>query len=637
MKKITIKKLVLDNFKCHKHLNLSPNGKSLSIYGDNAAGKSSIYDGLTWLLFGKDSHGNGEKNIDIKPLDADGKVADHQAITSVEAVLDVDGTEIALKRSLREVWTTKRGSLEATYDGNSTEYTVDGVPCKAFEYNRRVGEIVPEDVFRLLTSVSYFGSELDWRKRRKALFDLAHINADADIMGMEERYKPLADAMGNLTLEDLCKKLGAKKRGLSGIRTDTPARIEECQKTIASIGSHDYDDLRKLRNGIATELDAENTAHQALSIKAFEERAERINAVQRELTELEAANREHRAKEETLHSTAARDIHDAKAKLASLYRDRDWLVMEEQRAQRDISNADAAIASYRAEWVKVKAEAFAGGNCPTCGQPLPIEQLTAATERFEAKQRERLDKLVASAENHKNLKKAAEKRLEFNSKRLEEIKSQIAACEVPEDTAPAVTDLPGYLERRAEIMLRLKAAEQLPTVDNKEHEEIVAKLTKQISDLDADLSTEAVLHTMERRIDELRETERAATEELEEIEKLLWLAEDFIRYKTTYIEDNINGMFQLARFRLFREQANGGVEERCDVTYNGIPYMSLNSGARINVGVDIINALSRGYGYAVPLVIDNAESVTSLEFIPTQTIRLVVSENDKELRIVHEN
>ena len=65
MTEIKIKRLSLENFKCHKKLTLVFNGGNASIYGDNATGKTSIYDALTWLLFGKDSQGNGENNIEI--------------------------------------------------------------------------------------------------------------------------------------------------------------------------------------------------------------------------------------------------------------------------------------------------------------------------------------------------------------------------------------------------------------------------------------------------------------------------------------------------------------------------------------------------------------------------------------------
>jgi len=195
MKKMKINRLTLTNFKCHDMLNLVFDGRSTSIYGDNATGKTSIYDALTWLLFGKDSTGNGEKNIDIKPLDASGQVRDHQAITSVQAELDVDGEIITLERTYREIWSTKRGSSEAVYDGNTSDYYIDGVPHKKNAFDARIKELVPEDVFRLLTSVSYFASDMKWQDRRATLFDIVGALSDKEIMATNGQFAPLLDSM----------------------------------------------------------------------------------------------------------------------------------------------------------------------------------------------------------------------------------------------------------------------------------------------------------------------------------------------------------------------------------------------------------------------------------------------------------
>lgn len=83
MREIKILTLSLRNFKGCEALTLEFDGKSASIYGDNATGKTTIYDALTWLLFGKDSRGRGD--FEIKPLGLDNKVRDHAAVTSVEA------------------------------------------------------------------------------------------------------------------------------------------------------------------------------------------------------------------------------------------------------------------------------------------------------------------------------------------------------------------------------------------------------------------------------------------------------------------------------------------------------------------------------------------------------------------------
>ncbi|MBQ3504259.1 MAG: AAA family ATPase, partial [Oscillospiraceae bacterium] len=167
MKEIKIMRLALENFKCHRRLDLVLGGRSTAIYGDNATGKTSIYDALTCLLFGKDSSGKvaGEKGVNIKPLDANGEVKDHQAVTSVEGEFLVDGETVTLRRTYQEIWTTRRGSSEAVYDGDTTGYYVDGVPMKKNAFDARVRELVPEELFRMLTSVSYFASDMKWQER----------------------------------------------------------------------------------------------------------------------------------------------------------------------------------------------------------------------------------------------------------------------------------------------------------------------------------------------------------------------------------------------------------------------------------------------------------------------------------------
>ena len=125
MTEIKLISLCLENFKNHRHLRLDFNGRNAVISGDNATGKTSVYDGLMWLLFNKDSAGNGDKNFEVKPLDSDGNVLDHNALTSVEAVFSVNGENLTLLRTFREKWETRRGSSEAVFTGNTSEYTIE--------------------------------------------------------------------------------------------------------------------------------------------------------------------------------------------------------------------------------------------------------------------------------------------------------------------------------------------------------------------------------------------------------------------------------------------------------------------------------------------------------------------------------
>ncbi len=64
-----------------------------------------------------------------------------------------------------------------------------------------------------------------------------------------------------------------------------------------------------------------------------------------------------------------------------------------------------------------------------------------------------------------------------------------------------------------------------------------------------------------------------------------------------------------------------------------VPFAFANHGARVNAGLEIIDTLSKHWNLTMPVVIDNAESVTRLLPVDTQVIRLVVSEQDKVLRL----
>ena len=645
MRSIQIVRLTLDNFKCHRHLTLQLNGSNATIYGDNAAGKTSVYDALTWLLFGKDSAGNGEKNIEIKPLDSTGAVIDHSAITSVEAELSVDGEITTLKRTYREVWSTKRGASVETYDGNTSEYFVDGVPCKKYAFESKIKELVPEDTFRLLTAVGYFPSDLKWQERRAILFDMAGTLTDREIMAMNAKFLPLLEGMGKLSLDDYKKKLAAEKRGFVGIKDQTPARLDECQKTVRDLAGLDFAgakaalaDLEQRQRDISAQLIALDH-DSAADAKRLE-----IRSAELERQKLDGENATFRARQ----TAGAADV-------AGLRRQRNSLESRMTTASALLTSAEKSLATHdknieasRARWITVNGEVFSGGSCPTCAQQLPFDQLQAATDAFEKQKRSRLDEIMRTANSQKESKAQAEERIKSLRDEISILEADILRLDgqISAANAAKVTpvDMDGYADAVKAIQTRVNAlnAELSAMMGNAAQirEQLRSELMavqEKISQQQAIIGKESILNYTNNRIADIQADARNAAQALESIEKMLYLADEYTRYKTRYVESSVNSLFRIARFRLFREQANGGVEERCDVVYDGVPYIGLNNGMKINVGIDIINALSRYYGVTVPLFVDNAEGVTRLEQSEAQVIRLFVSESDKELRCVNEN
>lgn len=645
MKHIKIKRLSLKNFKCHRHLELDFNGRNADILGDNATGKTSIYDSLMWLLFSRDSRGNGEKNIEIKPLNADGDVKDHDAITEVEAVLLVNGEEISLRRTLQEVWTTRRGSSEAVYTGNVSEYYINSVPVKKNVFSDKVDEIVNEDTFKLLTNISYFPNDISWQDRRAVLFRIAGVMDDDQVIATDERFKPLAEGMGKLALDDYKKKLLAEKRGLVGAKTEIPARINECQKTIADVQELDFEKAKaevELLNAKSESLKTELLAIEHDT--ASEKKRMEIREARLALDTLEAENRQYRANQQA----NAPDIAGMRSRLTVLQSQYTAKSRSLENDEEYLASLDNNIAAARNRWIEVNGEVFTDNSCPTCGQALPAAKLKVAVDKFEAQKAKRLREIEQTANAQKEAKAATQARIDSVVAELAEIEIEIAKAagdlSAAENNIIAVVDMQGYAERKKAAEEKIHALEGELADIAQNAAAVKGEIQKQIATVKAEtdkqmeiVSKESLLAYSRKRIEELQEDARNTAACLEAIEKMLYLLDEFTRYKTQFVEDSINSLFRIARFRLFREQANGGVEDRCDVVCNGVPYINLNSGAKINVGIDIINTLSTAYGVNVPLFVDNAESVTKLEATTSQIIRLVVSESDKELRVNYEN
>lgn len=643
---IRLKSIHLENFKCHKSLTITLDGRDASIYGDNATGKTSVYDAITWLLFGKDSAGNGEKNIEIKPLAPDGSVKDHQAVTEVEAVLLADGEEISLKRTYQEVWSTKRGSSEPTYDGNTSEYYVDGVPCKANAYKAKVTELVDEEQFRLLTTVSYFPDKMPWQKRREALFSLFGAMDDRQIMETDQRFAPLMEAMGKLPLEDFKKVVTQKRKGFLATRNEVPARISECEKTISDLSGMDFDGaeaqlsiLNARRDSLNAELLAiqQNTAVQSKEIELKKAKLD-VEAIERD-------NAAYRATQQSALpsiSTMDEELRRARSSLDTAKRSLEMRI-------RDIQKCDELISTARDKWRQINAEQFTAKDvCPTCGQRLPENQIQGSIAAFEADKKRRCDELVNLSQSYKADKGYFQKEEQETRQYIQEFEANIREIEDRIRTAKdissktAIADMPDYAEKKSAALDAVTAIGAELTKLKEDASSAASGLKSRMSEVKSEIDRVSGIAGLrssyeyaQRRIQELREDAQAAAENLSQLDRLLYLMEEFSRYKASFVENGINDKFRIARFRLFREQANGGVEDRCDVVYDGVPYIGLNNGMKINVGIDIINTLSRAYGVTVPLFVDNAESVTNLETCGCQVVRLVVSEKDKELRVQH--
>jgi len=640
MAEIILSKLTVDNFKGCRHFVLEPSRRGCTVSGANAAGKTTLFDAYLWLLWGKDSR--GRKDFDIKPLAPDGTVADHGAITSVEGEFWADGKPVTLKRTYYEKWSTKRGSSTETFDGHSSDYYIDEVPAQKRAFDQAVADLVgDEETFRVLTSVTWFPEQMKWQDRRAKLFDLAGIRSDRAIMETDDRFRPLLDSMGNKSLEDYRKVLTAQRKGQARAKTDIPARMDEQQLVIRQLEGLDFAGAE----GAAEALTAKETELQAKLLRlretdpaaGFKADREKLEA---RLAALEAENRAHRIDLQAGQDSRMmleRSIQDAETAIVRQTRDLSRLMEDEKRLQ-------SRIETLRAEWSMTDTREYAGSDvCPTCGQKLPEKKLRQAKAAFDAQKKQDLEKISREGQQAGVELERIQIRIVEQQDQIENLeaekKARLEELEALPESAPA-EDLPGYQEQRTEILAKTEQLDRLIRTAGEPERQAEDKLRAELADVqarrrdqEAILARKVTLTAARQRTEELRQQALKVSETLEELDGMLMLIEEFVRYKAGFVEDSVNALFDKASFRLFREQINGGLEECCDVVYGGVPYGSLNNGARINIGIDIIRTIGTITGVTVPLFVDNAEAVTDLWSSGGQMILLRVAGKDKELKV----
>lgn len=643
--------LSLKNFMGIRNLELKINGKDANIWGTNAAGKTTCFDAFTWLLFDKDSQ--NRKDFQIKTLGSNGE-PEHGLEHSVEAVLELeDGSRLALKKVYMEKWTKKRGSATAEFTGHTTDHYIDGVPVQKKEYDARIAEIADENIFRLLTDPRYFNEVLHWQKRRELLLEVCGDVSDAEVIASKKELSKLADILGNRTIEQHRKVIQARRTEINRELEKIPVRIDEVKLGLPNVD--DISNADELPNDIAKlreELKAkQEELAQAKAGGQVAEKTKELRMIEGQMLDLKNKYRQ----------TMNEKIAGKSNELIKIQNEINKLKVENDARSRAISFSESEIKSLdeklnmlRQKWHKLNAEHFEyeqSETCPTCGQPIPQEKLQDARDKaladFNRAKAENLESVSAEGKRIAALKAPLEEAISQNKAALEDEKKELAELEQKEAAL------------KEDIDAIMRGAEPVETTPEyvrlqKQHEE----LQEQIRQAQANVSTtvaaiqkeadeiSGAIQALEqaqarfdaresglRRIEELKAEERKLAAEYEELERQIYLTEEFIRAKVQMLEDKINSKFKMARFKLFETQVNGAVAECCETTFNGVPYSNLNNGAKVQVGLDIIRTLQAHYGFSCPVWIDNRESIVRLPEMECQVISLIVSERDKKLRI----
>lgn len=634
-------KLELLNFKGLKAFTINFNGDVI-IRGDNATGKTTVFDSVCWLLFGKDSLDRAD--FEIKTLDRGEPI--HKVNHEVTGTFTLDeGGTVELKRVYREKYSSPRGG-EVTMTGHTTDYFVDGVPKKEKEYKEIVNSLVDENIFKLITNPLYFNETYSWQNRRKLLLEMCGDISDEDVIAEYSELKALTDILSGHSVDDHRKVVAAKKSAINKELDMIPVRIDEALRGKPTIDTPR--DVLIQEISLATTTLETLEADKALLVNGHavvDTRAE-LRDVQRRLivreSELQMEYKKQSALKSNEYDMVVSELNNLSSKVENTKHRLDT-------SNRDIQLIESTINELMHQRQQVNEDAFVmdiDENCPTCGQKLPAEQIQAAREKAETNFNLRKSKRLEEINQSIELKQQDIENIEKRNASLESVETlealikakelvkQTITDEIGQLTAPVLDDDSIYADLKAEeFMLQMKLDES-----NTDHSEEIADIDKRIAttkehrfNLETELNKYEEAKRIDTRVAELETQQAELAAEKSKLDEAAYLMDEFIKAKVNMLEDVINSRFKLARFKMFNVMLNGNVEECCETTYKGVPYRSMNNAARINVGLDIINALTSYFKVNAPVFIDNAEAVT--EFVPvnSQTIKLIVDESEPQL------
>lgn len=684
MKTVKLKRLELINFKGIKEMSIDFSDGTTEIQGDNATGKTTIQDAFTWCLFGKDSQDrtdSGRGAFMVKTVDENGEPILHLD-HAVTAILEVDGRQINFTRRIKENWTRPKQEEETVLKGNDTIYLIDGVEVKAKDYNQQINDIIDEETFKLITNPAHFPS-LHWEKQRDTLITIAGGITIESVAQRKEEWRALIREINGSDIQAHRESIAYRKKKIKEERATTDPTIKGIDSVTPS--APDYEALEKEKKQYQDELDQLEliiTDRAKADQLANEREREKRNKISELRAKKDAAYYEHSSRlrkqhqeEKQKQESQLEELKAAINKAATSVRIKDEQVAtiegEVRRSTNKVKELTERLEKKREEWKKRNAETYKENNdeqfiCPvykivcsdTKANMLNREEKEAARNAFIKLQNEDLDRINREGielSSQLNKEKEHLKRWEIDMmtalqeqewyhNEYDKAKDALQKVQsnLPEIPQPDILSDPLY---KKEVEKIDKQIEEL-TAELKEHtehdekqtEEIRTKrntLIEKITDINSRLNIRLEIEKNQAEIKKVLDRDAELAQQEAELEKKDFIAKSLHDTYITEVEQRVNSLFKLVRFKMFESQINGNQVPTCTAMINGVKYSDLNSAAKINAGLDIINTLQKYNNITAPIFIDNAESINDLYPIKGQKILLRVT-RDPKLKVVRE-
>ena len=283
--------------------------------------------------------------------------------------------------------------------------------------------------------------------------------------------------------------------------------------------------------------------------------------------------------------------------------------------------------------------------CPTCKRTFEGEdydsKLQEMQDTFQTNKSNRLNENIqkgttikAKIEDLQNQIKSLEQTIGEKKNLLSTLESEKQQLQ---NSEPKTVDIIEAVERNEKYISLKKEIEEFEAslktaytpADVSEYINAKNALQSEIYTLKERLSKREQIERTQKRIDELQSQLSTMQQQIANFEKIEATILDFMKSKVALVDKRINSAFSYVQFRMFDTQVDGTEFDTCECMVDGTPYSDLNTAAKMNAGIDIINAICRAKGVRAPIWLDKRESVSSLIPCASQLINLFVVKGER--------
>ena len=631
MKKITLKKLVLSNWRGqNREVSF---GDITKVSGKNESGKTALMRAFYFCLTGL-TEPYLPKNSNL--YNEHEEISENTPWASVEATLEIGGWEYVICRKAKPKYTRTKGSSVWTKAGSDDyEYLIDNIEVGSTAFGNWIdANICPLTMLPFAMSGEFF-SCLVTDNKNKARVILTELAGEVKAEDFKGNYSSIAEMLGRHSASDIVEMSRKKKKPLEERQNAIPNEIDRKEERLAELKAMDFTATEKEIEKIKTEIDAIDglLLGNAYAVKPIIEHNREIeNKVANKRLSLANGRLDYKEEQNARTSEIKAKIAEIKRYNEGVYKEngekkREWEedVETKEVYERKLSRLTAKREELLKRRDEVKERVYAEETCAYCGQELPYEMLEKARAKFNETKAKDLELIVAEGkEVAEEISKTKEK-IEYLGKRIEagytpiewkdltpyeEALARVKASFIPyeeTDEFKRISD---------EIDALMSEVKEVPSNDNESLTSQKKTLIESLSELSKKLGLKDEIMKVEKDIVELRDELRSVANAIAELEGQIFSAQAWLQERNEIVSFRINEKLEYSKIEMFATQKNGEVVPDCRlVNKKGVSYGVTNNADKGAIDTDLQKLFMRHYDIALPIFVDEA-SIYDSEHLP---------------------